>query len=56
MRMHGRQAKGYFKEDCTEAFRRYIPQSEKDAFLASLAAEVDAPPTKAAAAQSTVVE
>jgi hypothetical protein len=31
--------------DCMEAFRRYIPKSEKDALLASLAGE-DVPPTK----------
>jgi hypothetical protein len=44
MRKNERQAKGYFKDDCTEAFRRYIPKSEKDALLSSLTGEVTQPP------------
>ena len=55
MRKNEKQAKGYLKDDCTEAFRRYIPQSEKDALLASLAGE-DAQPRTNAKDQSTVVE
>jgi hypothetical protein len=53
MRKNESQAKGYFKDDCTEAFRRYIPQSEKDALLAALAEGADDPRAKD---QSTIVE
>ncbi len=36
-------AKGYTKEDFTEVFRRYIPRSEVDAFLAA-SREPEPPP------------
>jgi putative DNA primase/helicase len=45
MRTADKQARGYLKDDCMEAFRRYIPKSEKDALLASLAGGA-APPSR----------
>jgi hypothetical protein len=44
MRTADRQARGYSRDDCMEAFRRYIPKSEKDALLSSLTGEVTHPP------------
>ena len=55
MRLAERQSRGYAIAECMEAFRRYIPKSEKDALLSSLTGEVTPPPTNATD-QSTVVE
>ena len=55
LRLAGKLSRGYAMEECMEAFRRYIPRSEGDALLASLAGEVTPLPTNAKG-QSTVVE
>jgi hypothetical protein len=54
MRTADRQARGYSRDDCMEAFRRYIPKSEKDALLSSLTGEVTQPQN--AKDESTIVE
>jgi putative DNA primase/helicase len=43
LRIGDQQAKGYFQEDCLDAFRRYIPRSELAAFL-ELPAKPQNPP------------
>jgi hypothetical protein len=46
IRIGEEQAKGYLQADCIDTFRRYIPKSERDAYLAHLTAAASDPPVE----------